>query len=162
MLITSTGGDNLVRTNVISGNTRNGIELAGRATGVTVDPDIVGLDTEGNGVLPNGGDGVLIDGTAHGNAIGGSRRSVIPQNTFSGNDGYGRGDLRHATTTGCSPATSGPGCWAWPRWATTRAASCSPATRTRTSSAPSARPANLISGNTGNGVTLRARTSRTG
>ena len=30
VLITSTGGDNLVRTNVMSGNTRNGIELAGQ------------------------------------------------------------------------------------------------------------------------------------
>ena len=89
LLITSTGGDNLVRTNVFSGNKKNGIELAGNASGVTVDPDIVGLNTKGNGVLPNGGDGLLIDGTAHGNVIGGTLRSVIPQNTFSGNKGYG-------------------------------------------------------------------------
>ena len=89
LLITSTGGDNLVRTNVFSGNKNNGIELAGNASGVTVDPDIVGLNTKGNGVLPNGGDGLLIDGTAHGNIIGGTLRSVIPQNTFSGNKGYG-------------------------------------------------------------------------
>ena len=89
LLITSTGGDNLARTNVFSGNRKNGIELAGNASGVTVDPDIVGLNTKGNGVLPNGGDGLLIDGTAHGNVIGGTLRSVIPQNTFSGNKGYG-------------------------------------------------------------------------
>jgi len=89
LLITSTGGDNLARTNVFSGNKKNGIELAGNASGVTVDPDIVGLNTKGNGVLPNGGDGLLIDGTAHGNVIGGTLRSVIPQNTFSGNKGYG-------------------------------------------------------------------------
>ncbi|MGD0698509.1 MAG: right-handed parallel beta-helix repeat-containing protein [Trebonia sp.] len=89
LLITSTGGDNLVRTNVFSGNKGNGIELAGNASGVTVDPDIVGLNTKGNAVLPNGGDGLLIDGNAHGNTIGGTRRSVIPQNTFSGNKGYG-------------------------------------------------------------------------
>jgi hypothetical protein len=89
LLITSTGGDNLVRTNVLSGNKENGIELAGNASGVTVDPDIVGLNTKGNGVLPNGGDGLLIAGTAHGNVIGGTLRSVIPQNTFSGNKGYG-------------------------------------------------------------------------
>jgi hypothetical protein len=89
VLITATGGDNLARTNVLSGNRRNGIELAGNARGVTVDPDIVGLNTKGNGPLPNGGDGLLIDGTAHDNTIGGSRRSVIPQNTFSGNDGHG-------------------------------------------------------------------------
>ncbi len=89
LLITSTGGNNLVRTNVFSGNTRNGIELAGNASGVTVDPNIVGLTTNGGGVLPNGGDGLLIDGTANGNIIGGTLPSVIPQNTFSGNEGYG-------------------------------------------------------------------------
>jgi hypothetical protein len=74
---------------VFSGNRRNGIELAGNASGVTVDPDIVGLSTKGDSVLPNGGDGLLIDGTAHGNTIGGTLISVIPQNTFSGNRGYG-------------------------------------------------------------------------
>jgi parallel beta-helix repeat protein len=89
LLITSAGGNNLARTNVFSGNTRNGIELAGNASGVTVDPDIAGLNTKGDGVLPNGGDGLLIDGNAHGNIIGGTLRSVIPQNTFSGNAGYG-------------------------------------------------------------------------
>jgi parallel beta-helix repeat protein len=89
LLITSTGGHNLVRTNVFSGNRRNGIELAGNASGVTVDPNIVGLTTRGNAALPNGGDGLLIDGAAHGNVIGGTLVSVIPQNTFSGNKGYG-------------------------------------------------------------------------
>jgi hypothetical protein len=74
---------------VFSGNRRNGIELTGNASGVTVDPDIVGLNTKGDGVLPNGGDGLLIDGAAHGNIIGGTLSSVIPQNTFSGNKGYG-------------------------------------------------------------------------
>jgi len=89
LLITSTGGHNLVRTNVLSGNGRNGIELAGNASGVTVDPNIVGLNTKGDAVLPNGGDGLLIDDSAHSNVIGGTLRSVIPQNTFSGNKGYG-------------------------------------------------------------------------
>lgn len=89
LLITSTGGDNLARTNVFSGNRRNGIELAGDASGVTIDPDIVGLTTNGKAALPNGGDGLRIGGTAHDNWIGGSLPSVIPQNTFSGNRGYG-------------------------------------------------------------------------
>jgi hypothetical protein len=96
ILITSTGGDNLVRTNVMSGNRRNGIEVAGRASGVTVDPDIAGLSTEGNSPLPNDGDGVLIDGSAHGTVVGGSLRSVIRQNTFSGNRGYGLAITGHA------------------------------------------------------------------
>ena len=89
LLITSTGGHNLVRTNVFSGNDGNGIELAGNASGVTIDPNIVGLTTKGNAVLPNRGDGLLIDGSAHRTTVGGNTVSVIPQNTFSGNDGYG-------------------------------------------------------------------------
>ncbi len=32
---------------------------------------------------------MLLDDSAHHNTIGGHRLSVIPQNTFSGNDGYG-------------------------------------------------------------------------
>ena len=89
LLVTSTGGHNLVRTNVFSGNAGNGIELAGNASGVTIDPNIVGLTTKGNAVLPNRGSGVLIDDSAHHNTVGGDTVSVIPQNTFSGNDGYG-------------------------------------------------------------------------
>jgi parallel beta-helix repeat protein len=89
LLITATGGNQTVRTNVFSGNAHNGIEIAGDASGVTVDPDIVGLNTNGSGVLPNGTDGLLIDGTAHDNKIGGFTQSVIPQDTFSGNKAYG-------------------------------------------------------------------------
>jgi parallel beta-helix repeat protein len=89
LLVTSTGGHNVARTNVFSGNAGNGIELAGHATGVTLDPNIAGLNTKGDSALPNGGEGVLIDGSAHHNTVGGTRVSVIPQNTFSGNDRYG-------------------------------------------------------------------------
>lgn len=96
--IDSTGGNNLIRTNVFSGNMHHGIEISGNASGVTVDPNVVGLNTEGTGLLANGpgangagngGSGVLIAGTAHGNFIGGYNNSVIPQNTFSGNARYG-------------------------------------------------------------------------
>jgi parallel beta-helix repeat protein len=89
VLITATGGNQTVRTNVLSGNIHNGLEIGGDARGVTVGPDIMGLNTEGNAVLPNGGDGLLVDGSAHGNIIGDYYHSVIPQNTFSGNLGYG-------------------------------------------------------------------------
>jgi parallel beta-helix repeat protein len=89
LLITSTGGDNLARTNVFSGNDNHGIELAGGASGVTIDPDIVGMDTDGTQALPNGSDGILITGDAHDNTVGGTLRSVIRENTVSGNGGYG-------------------------------------------------------------------------
>jgi parallel beta-helix repeat protein len=91
LLITSTGGNNTVQTNVFSGNTHDGIEISGDASGITVDPNIAGLNTEGNAVLPNGNDGLEINGTAHDNTIGGTQSSVIPQNTFSGNGAYGIG-----------------------------------------------------------------------
>lgn len=89
ILVTSTGGDNLLRTNVFSGNTGNGVKLGGRATGVTLDPNIIGLNTRGDGLLSNGGNGIVVTDRAHHNTIGGNRRSVIRQNTVSGNDGYG-------------------------------------------------------------------------
>jgi hypothetical protein len=62
-LITATGGNQTVRTNVFSGNSNNGIEIGGNASGIRVDPVIAGLDTKGTSLLPNGGDGLLIDGT---------------------------------------------------------------------------------------------------
>ena len=89
LLITATGGNQTVRTNVFSGNAVNGIEIAGNASGITVDPNVVGLNTVGNALLSNKNDGLLITGTAHGNVIGGYLNSVIPQNTFSGNGGFG-------------------------------------------------------------------------
>lgn len=99
ILVDSTGGDILIRTNVFSGNLNNGIEITGDAWGVTVDPNIVGLNTEGSSTtvntgigipsMANGNNGLLIGGTAHDNIIGGYSGSVIPQNTFSGNTGYG-------------------------------------------------------------------------
>jgi hypothetical protein len=97
--ITATGGNNLIRTNVFSGNVGHGIELSGDAFDVTVDPNIVGLDTEGTNWLAdgpvvntnygNGGSGVYITDNASFNYIGGYYQSVIPQNTFSGNARYG-------------------------------------------------------------------------
>jgi len=161
LLITSTGGDNLARTNVFSGNRKNGIELAGNAWGVTVDPDIVGLNTKGNGPLPNGGDGVLIDQNAHANVIGGSLRSVIPQNTFSGNMGYGlaivgnaHGNVVFASFVGTLALGVKPG-------PNHRGGILLAGTAHHNAiGKPGRIPANLISGNIGNGVTLLTRTFR--
>src|SRR6185437_3762428 len=54
MLVTSTGGNNVLRTNVISGNGLNGIHISGDASGVQVTEDIIGMDTPGSSPLPNG------------------------------------------------------------------------------------------------------------
>ena len=160
ILITSTGGDNLVRTNVFSGNRHNGIQLAGNASGVTVDPDIAGLSTNGMSRLANGGDGLLIDGNAHSNVIGGSLRSVIAQNTFSGNAGYGVAITGRAYRNRVFTSYIG-----------TQILGVKPLPNHKGGILIGGRahanligggklPANLVSGNIGAGVTLGYRTSR--
>jgi hypothetical protein len=89
MLVTSTGGSNLIRTNVIAGNGANGVHISGDATGVRVEQTIIGMNTTGGSPLPNGANGILIDGNAHDNFIGGEQPSVIPENTISGNGANG-------------------------------------------------------------------------
>ncbi|MDB5313589.1 MAG: hypothetical protein JWO38_7791 [Gemmataceae bacterium] len=96
-LITSTGGNNLLRTNVISGNLGNGVHISGNATGVQVGEDIIGMNTSGQSALPNGANGVLIDGNAHDNIIGGLQVSVIFQNTISANGANGIAILGNAS-----------------------------------------------------------------
>ena len=161
LLITSTGGHNLARTNVFSGNARNGIELAGNASGVTIDPDIAGLTTNGSTALPNGQDGVLIDGRAHNNVIGGPRRSVIPQNTFSGNLGYGLAIIGRAHGNRVFGSFFGTRIGGF-RAAGNRSGGILIGGRACRNSIGDVRtrPFNLISGNTGNGVTLGTGTCR--
>ena len=161
LLITATGGDNLVRTNVFSGNKRNGIELAGNASGVTVDPNIVGLTTKGDAVLPNGGDGLLIDGTAHGNTIGGTLISVIPQNTFSGNSGYGVVIAGRAHNNSVFRSFIGTQILGVKALGNKKGGVLITDHAYRNLiGQKTCRPANLISGNTGIGVTLTGDTTR--
>jgi len=155
LLITSAGGDNLVRTNVFSGNSGNGMELSGGAAGVTVDPDIAGLTTNGKSALPNGGDGLLIDGAAHDNVIGGSLRSVIPQNTFSGNAGYGLAITGRAHGNRVFSSFIGTTIGGLKALANSSGGVLIGGTAYRNSvGIASLAPSNLISGNAGNGVTL--------
>lgn len=144
---------------MFSGNTGNGIELAGNATGVTIDPDIAGLTTKGNAVLPNGGDGVKIDGTAHGNVIGGSLRSVIPQDTFSGNRGYGLAILGSAHGNRVFNSFIGTKIFGVGRLGNEKGGVLiGGAAYHNLIGQAGLRPGNLISGNSGNGVTLRRGT----
>ncbi len=89
ILITSTGGSNVVRTCILSGNAWSGIHIGGAATGVQVLDTACGTNTAISAAIPNGWDGVLISGTAHNNALGGFKPSVETRNHFSGNTGYG-------------------------------------------------------------------------
>jgi hypothetical protein len=159
LLITSTGGNNLARTNVFSGNRGNGIEIGGNASGVTVDPVIAGLTTDGNAALPNGGDGLRIDGTAHGNIVGGRRRSVIPQNTFSANDRYGIAITGAAHGNRVFRSFVGTAILGETALGNGRGGIVIGGTAYRNViGIPGARRTNIISGNHGNGVTLRAGT----
>ncbi|WP_165070805.1 beta strand repeat-containing protein [Paludisphaera rhizosphaerae] len=89
ILITSTGGNNLVRTSIISGNYGNGIELGGQATGVEITDTATGTNTAINAPIPNRGSGIKISGRAHGNAVGGYQPSIEPRDTSSANGRYG-------------------------------------------------------------------------
>ena len=94
--ISSTGGSNVIRTSIVSGNQGNGIEIAGNATGVQVTETAVGTNTSIMTALPNQGSGIQISGTAHGNAIGGFQPSIEPQVTISANGRYGIEVIGHA------------------------------------------------------------------
>jgi hypothetical protein len=160
LLVTSTGGHIVARTNVFSGNTGNGIEVAGHAHGVTIDPNIVGLTTKGNAPLPNGGDGVLIDGSAHHNTVGGNRVSVIPQNTFSGNDGYGLVITGSAYDNSVFKTFIGTDVLGTKALANAKGGVLISGHAHGNSIGNSGRtPVNLISGNSGTGVWLSAGTS---
>jgi hypothetical protein len=89
ILITSSGGKNLVRTSIVSGNLGNGIEIGGNAQGVQVTETAIGTNTDIQTAIPNQGSGVRISGRAHDNAIGGFQPSIEPQVTISSNLGYG-------------------------------------------------------------------------
>jgi hypothetical protein len=107
ILITSTGGNNLIRTSIVSGNIGNGIELAGGATGVQVTQTATGTNTSIQTALPNLGDGILITGHAHGNAIGGFQPSIEPQVTVSANRRYGIEISGHASDNAIFHASIG-------------------------------------------------------
>jgi hypothetical protein len=86
MLITSTGAAILIRTNIVTENGYDGIEIGGAATGVQVVGNLIGLSSD-QVSMGNKRDGVEIDGTAHNIVIGGPQPTfnVIAQNTISAN-----------------------------------------------------------------------------
>jgi CSLREA domain-containing protein len=90
---------NTVQYNLISGNGGSGVAIHGSAaTGNTVHSNRIGANASGSAAIPNGGDGVRIDGASN-NTIGsaltpgtGSRGldGLVPiHNLLSGNTGHG-------------------------------------------------------------------------
>ncbi len=88
-LVTSTGGNNQIRTCIVAGNLGNGIEISGNASGVQVEQTASGTNTAVQYAIPNGGSGLVISGRAHDNTIGGFQPSVETADNFSGNSRYG-------------------------------------------------------------------------
>jgi len=166
LLITATGGNQTVQTNVFSGNLNNGIEIAGDAWGVTVDPNIVGLTTTGEALLPNHNNGIEIDGTAHDNVVGGHQDSVIPQNIFSGNFGYGVAIIGQAHNNQVFNSfvgtdTRGQNAFGNQLGGILIGQDATDNTIGDVASTPTRPVAVLISGNGGNGITLETGTSFT-
>ena len=159
--VEATGGNNLIRTSVTSGNTHSGIKLAGKAHGVTIDPAISGLMSDGLSVLANGGDGITIAGQAHQNVIGGKRKSVMPHTVISGNAGYGVQIMGHAHDNVMYNTYVGVGiggALAEPNGAGGVIVTGYAHHNLIGGKKSVAARANIISGNTGNGVTLGTNT----
>lgn len=79
----------LVKGNVISGNSRNGILISGPSpTGTSsIEDNIIGLDQLGTTALSNGNSGVLLSGNIRNVTIGGNAGNM--RNMISGNGGHG-------------------------------------------------------------------------
>ena len=91
MLITSTGGNILIRTNVITRNGDDGIEVSGKAKDVRIAGNIIGLNTNGLLAMGNVDNGVEVGGNARDIVVGGPQPTfnVIPQNTIGANGANG-------------------------------------------------------------------------
>lgn len=164
MLITSTGGRNLIRTNVISRNGDDGIEISGEARDVQVVQNEIGVNTGGSNALPNQGNGVEISGNAHDNVIGGPQPtfSIIRRNLISGNLGYGVAVLENAHNNHVNFSYIG-----LDRRGTTPIGNAlggvllGPGTRSTTIGSPLPALLTAISGNRGNGVEMVGTTGNT-
>ncbi len=97
-LITSTGSNIVLRTNVISSNGDDGIEISGDARGVQVVQNNIGTDTTGSQAMGNVDNGIEVGGNARDIVIGGQQPtfSIIPHNVISGNGGNGVAILGNA------------------------------------------------------------------
>ena len=159
--VTATGGDNLIRTSVTSGNIGDGIRLDRKATGVTIDPVISGLNTNGNGPLPNGGNGLTITGSASRNVVGGTLVSVMPHTVFSSNRGYGiriEGKASHNLVYDTYVGVSVAGQIALGNGRGGISISGTARNNIIGGKKSTARRSNVIAGNTGNGIELGSGT----
>ena len=82
------GGTTAATRNILSGNGFSGIQINGSgATGNTVEGNFIGTDLTGTKAVANASDGVLVNGGATKNTIGGTSSGVF--NVISGNTFFG-------------------------------------------------------------------------
>lgn len=105
-----------IRTNVISGNCKNGIEITDNTNHVNIVCNIIGLDTSGKDAYPNGENGILITDNANNiNIIDDGVPSIIPRNVISENlksgivlDGYSNNITITGTIVGLDVSATEP------------------------------------------------------
>ncbi len=129
-----------VALNLISGNRISGVHLTGQASNV-VQGNRIGTDAAGAAALPNGFDGVTLDGEGY--TVGGT--AAGQGNLISGNGRFGVFAVGHNTIAGNQVGTNAAGTAAVPN---ARAGVVSLGDRNVIA-------ANLISGNGGDGVLVQ-------
>ena len=164
MLITSTGGNILIRTNVISRNGDDGIEISGNATDVRVAGNIIGLNTQGQIPFGNIGNGVEVGGNAHGIVIGGPQPTfnVIPRNVVSSNGGNGVAVLGNANNVTISDGYIGTDLMGkQARGNKNAGVFIGSGTSSITVGSPDPNLLTVVSGNAGNGIELQGTSGNT-
>ena len=110
MLITSTGGNILIRTNVSPKTATTASRFPARPTASAWPATSSAWTPTATCAMGNKNNGVEVDGNAHDIIIGGPQPTfnIIPQNTISANGGNGVAIDGNATTSRSTTATSAP------------------------------------------------------
>lgn len=158
MLITTTGKNILIRTNVITRNGDDGIEVSGKAKDVRIAGNIIGLNTNGLVPMGNADNGVEVGGKARDIVVGGPQPTfnIIPRNTIGSNGGHGVAIVGSARDTIVSEGYIGTDITGLQARGNGQAGVYLGAgTFGTTIGSPDPTLLTVISGNTGNGVEMR-------
>ena len=162
--ITTSGGGIEIRTNVISSNHDDGVDISGKAKNVRVYENMIGVNTNGSSAIGNHDNGVEVSGKAKDILIGGPADtfSIIPHNVIGGNMGHGiaiLGKANNITVNASYIGTNVMGEYAIPNVHD----GILLAAGTKDNQIGSADPELLtvVSGNTGNGIHLEGTTGNT-
>ena len=151
------GGTTAAARNVISGNQRFGIWIFGAlSTGNLVQGNFIGTDLTGTANLGNSDDGVLIQQGPVGNTIGGT--TTAARNVISGNGGFGV-SIGLATSNVVQGNFIGTDVTGAKALGNSRGGVIIQDAASNTIGGATASARNIISGNTGNGITIDGSTA---